>query len=68
MVLFPRLFPRFILFPRFGFKYSVVTVSTSGSMAGLVLSRFVACCCVAPPSWGGIGRLFATGGFMLQSI
>ena len=30
--MFPRLFPRFILFPRFGFKYSVVTVSTSGSM------------------------------------
>ena len=32
MVLFPRLFPRFILFPRFGFKYSMVTVSTSGLM------------------------------------
>ncbi len=32
MVLFPRLFPRFVLFPRFGFKYSVVTASTSGLM------------------------------------
>ena len=32
MVLFPRLFPRFVLFPRFGFKDSVVTVSTSGLM------------------------------------
>ena len=33
MVLFPRLFPRFVLFPRFGFKDSVVTASASGSMA-----------------------------------
>lgn len=29
MVLFPRLFPRFVLFPRFGFKDSMVTVTPS---------------------------------------